>query len=238
MRQTMRFFIHQIPLPTPKNPIMRFPMHGWWGVKIPSVVAIQQRIVSTAKCWHSAFEPLWEGLRGDGGGREKAMASISRLRIQTAMIAAICICVEDEGVFDEHIEDFRDIIEHAEFTLAMQKQQAGRPRFTSDSLVVIPLYMVGFKCRDRLLRRRAVDMLLQNPRREGVWDSALGGKMGEWLMGVEEEFFEDGKVPVWARIRSVSMERDREERSAMLNCEQRIGPDTEEVITRRKTLVW
>lgn len=98
--------------------------------------------------------------------------------------------------------------------------------------------MVAFKWRDSVVRWRAVRLLLENPRREGVWDSVLGGEMGEWAMCVEEGFVEEGRVPEWARIHWVSLERDREGRSAMFSCEQRVGLFLEEVVVRRKIITW
>ena len=50
-----------------------------------------------------------------------------------------------------------------------------------------PLFVVGTKCRDRKLRREAINLLTASPRREGMWDSVLCGRVASWIMGIEEE---------------------------------------------------
>jgi hypothetical protein len=58
--------------------------------------------------------------------------------------------------------------------------------FALDLGIVPPLFVVATKCRDRMLRREAIALLMSSPRREGMWDSLLCGKVGEWIMEVEE----------------------------------------------------
>lgn len=59
--------------------------------------------------------------------------------------------------------------------------------FALDLGIVPPLFVVATKCRDRMLRREAIALLISTPRREGMWDSLLCGKVGEWIMEVEEQ---------------------------------------------------
>lgn len=59
--------------------------------------------------------------------------------------------------------------------------------FALDLGIVPPLFVVATKCRDRTLRREAIALLMSSPRREGMWDSFLCGKVAEWIMEVEEE---------------------------------------------------
>ncbi|PVH84566.1 hypothetical protein DL98DRAFT_411030 [Cadophora sp. DSE1049] len=244
VRQTMRFFSEQIPLPIPPPPQIYFPMHGWWGVRIPHVVAIQQRIMTDVLRWKAADAPFWRQInmeaqdQAEDHSEDYFLASVSRMHIQILWIGLITICMDNESDFDQYFDVFRDVVDLAEYALEVQNAKSKTPKFTFDSLVVIPLYMVTFKCRDPTIRRKAVRLLLDNPRREGVWDSVLGGKMGEWAMTIEEEFMEDGKVPEWARIHWVALERDKEQRNAMLSCEQRAGPYSKEVVMRRKIITW
>jgi hypothetical protein len=59
--------------------------------------------------------------------------------------------------------------------------------FALDIGIVPPLFVVATKCRDRKLRRDAIKLLLNSPRREGMWDSILSGRVGQWIMEIEEE---------------------------------------------------
>jgi hypothetical protein len=62
-----------------------------------------------------------------------------------------------------------------------------KPSFALDLGIVPPLFVVATKCRDRTLRREAIALLMSSPRREGMWDSFLCGKVSQWIMEVEEE---------------------------------------------------
>ena len=59
--------------------------------------------------------------------------------------------------------------------------------YALDIGIVPPLFVVATKCRDRRLRREAIRLLMSSPRREGMWDSILCGKVAMWIMEVEEE---------------------------------------------------
>lgn len=59
--------------------------------------------------------------------------------------------------------------------------------FAMDLGIVPPLFVVATKCRDRKIRRDAIKLLLNSPRREGMWDSILSGKAAQWIMEIEEE---------------------------------------------------
>ena len=62
-----------------------------------------------------------------------------------------------------------------------------KPSFALDLGIVPPLFVAATKCRDRRLRREAMRLLMSSPRREGMWDSILCGKVAAWIMEVEEE---------------------------------------------------
>ena len=53
--------------------------------------------------------------------------------------------------------------------------------------IVDPLYEVCSRCRDPVLRRRALDLLARHPRQECVWSSWSAWKVGKFLMRLEEE---------------------------------------------------
>lgn len=59
--------------------------------------------------------------------------------------------------------------------------------FALDLGIIPPLFVVATKCRDRRLRRDAIRLLLSSPRREGMWDSILSGRVASWIMEIEEE---------------------------------------------------
>ncbi|KAF7185281.1 Aspercryptin biosynthesis cluster-specific transcription regulator atnN [Pseudocercospora fuligena] len=53
--------------------------------------------------------------------------------------------------------------------------------------IVDPLYEVVARCRDPVLRRRALELLATHPRQECMWSSWSAWKVGKFLMRLEEE---------------------------------------------------
>jgi len=103
-----------------------------------------------------------------------------------------------------------------------------KPSFALDLGIVPPLFVVATKCRDRKLRREAIRLLLSSPRREGMWDSILSGRVAQWIMEIEEEDLLPWEGP-WGRapMETVPNEKrvmvkeilfDMQRREATLRC--------------------
>lgn len=87
-----------------------------------------------------------------------------------------------------------------------------KPSFALDLGIVPPLFVVATKCRDRKLRREAIRLLLSSPRREGMWDSILSGRVAQWIMEIEEEDLSPWERP-WERA---AMETVPDEKRVMV----------------------
>lgn len=62
-----------------------------------------------------------------------------------------------------------------------------KPSFSADLGIVPPLYVVATKCRDRVIRRQAIQLLRSSSRREAMWDSELTARIATWIMEIEED---------------------------------------------------
>jgi hypothetical protein len=56
---------------------------------------------------------------------------------------------------------------------------------------IIPLFVTACRCRDPIIRRRAISLLLSYRRREGVWDSLGAGMVAAQCMAKEEKLDPD-----------------------------------------------
>jgi hypothetical protein len=62
-----------------------------------------------------------------------------------------------------------------------------QPTFSIEMELIFSLYFVAIKCRSPTLRRRAINFLSQvDPRREGVWDAHILGKVSQYVIETEE----------------------------------------------------
>ncbi|KAF2798792.1 hypothetical protein K505DRAFT_295786 [Melanomma pulvis-pyrius CBS 109.77] len=73
-----------------------------------------------------------------------------------------------------------------------ETQSTRRPVFTSNFGVIIALWLVATRAPDYDVRRKAITMMLSHPRREGLWDGPLAGKIALEAMKMEEEGTREG----------------------------------------------
>lgn len=125
-----------------------------------------------------------------------------------------------------------------------------KPSFSADLGIVPPLYVVATKCRDPVIRRRAIQLLRSSSRREGMWDSQLSGLIGEWVASIEEEPLpgeeapspEQGAVrhvPADRRVMVYSVDFDLRARFARLSVGTRgITGDSPDMRARQTSITW
>lgn len=121
--------------------------------------------------------------------------------------------------------------------------------FALDLGIVPPLFVVATKCRDRKVRRDAMKLLLVSPRREGMWDSLLSGKVAQWIMEIEEEGMgeylgygmgsADGAVvEMERRVMVKEILFDLQRREATLRCGTRGAREGDVDVRARETFIF
>ncbi|KAE8444976.1 hypothetical protein EG329_014104 [Mollisiaceae sp. DMI_Dod_QoI] len=121
--------------------------------------------------------------------------------------------------------------------------------FALDLGIVPPLFVVATKCRNRKLRRDAISLLLSSPRREGMWDSILSGRVGQWIMDIEEQELSPWSGPTTAAAREIVPDEHRvmvkeilfdlQNREAMLRCGTRgLSAGVEDVRAKEQNIWW
>jgi hypothetical protein len=112
--------------------------------------------------------------------------------------------------------------------------------FQLDIKLIIPLNVVGLKYRHRALRRRAIDILLSLPRREGVWDGMTVGKLTKWIADIEDEGLEGEEeyVPLERMVNITDLKFDSVGRKAYASCVQPVDGNPHETVYREITISW
>lgn len=192
-----------------------------------------------ARHWIQAFEPLYKTFAAGYDTYEGRLVRTSKIQIIVIWIVVFNF-FEEQTKFDEFNEHFAEIINIAEEAIAMPPVLGKRnpTNYSIGGRAISTLWITGIRCRDKLIRRKALALLLKYPRREGVWDSLFSAKMIEFMMELEEQYLEGDYIPGWARISALRWETDLEKRTAALSFEQRISPSSDEVVIRTKTINW
>jgi hypothetical protein len=196
-------------------------------------------VIADTKRWSAAFEGLSQTLYSRGG-TVMVSAAILKLHLTTLYLCLVGLVRADEMVYDEYHREFEEILKLAEMVLRVEVlKSTGFCGF--DVGVVISLQFTAQKCRSTVIRRKAIALMSENPRREGLLDSLFAARMMEWVADIEEEFMDNGHVPEWARIRGVQHQRYSPYlhlRTAILSCQQRTSEGSDELVARQTAICW
>jgi hypothetical protein len=198
----------------------------------------QEEIQADVWRFNKAFEPV---LQKVDDGPQKHYALFIQLSMAIGYIGLSTHLSTDESIHDEYNLVYKRVVYLAKAVMKEMPtpNRTRRSNFCFDTRVIVPLWVVGLKCREPSIRREAINFLLSNPRREGIWDSVFAGKVLQWVMEIEEEFLEDGKVPGWARLAGVKWSgAELGGKRAELVCLQRVSEDDEKMVRRTKTITW
>jgi hypothetical protein len=170
----------------------------------------QASLANEINLWKRSFTPLLSFSLANGG-KEAISAltmSISSITSQISLRSAFFI---NESAYDQFMPEFRAIVNKVTQLLNYesyplrassspsssssttpdppQPEEKKEPliHFAFDIGIVPPLYLVIIKCRDRKLRRQALKLMEENPRREGVWDSVATVALSRWVIQLEED---------------------------------------------------
>lgn len=202
--------------------------------------AMEEQAEIQADVWrfNKAFEPVLQTVKD---GPQKHYALFIQLSMAVGYIGLSTHLATDESIHDEYNPVYKRVVYLAKAVMKeLPATNKTRPsNFCFDTRVIVPLWVVGLKCREPSIRREAINFLLANPRREGIWDSVFAGKVLQWAMEVEEEFLENGKVPAWARIAGVKWSgAELGGKRAKLVCLQRVSAEDDKMVRRTKTITW
>ena len=169
--------------------------------------------------WYYAFRPVFEASRGHPGSKEFLGASM--LMIQYVSANLMCVPAEEksEMIFDQYTSQYRTLVDLSQELLEeFPRTKARKAVFSFDDGFVASLFSAATRCRDRDIRSQAIKLLVETPRREGLWDSAAAVKVARWLVTLEEKSMIDGFVPESSRLRIEKMDTNLMERKVVVRC--------------------
>lgn len=185
----------------------------------PHLEANQQTFSIVVRKWLAAFQALLKKKGKSLNGKSLQAArtlQISQIFMTIYLEMRTFDVLTDETVWDRFIPRFEHIIELGSLIVKSTAcdQMSRKPgwEFSLDMNIVAPLYAVAHRCRDPVVRRKAISLLEASPRQEGMWDSILTARVAGRLMGIEEEGLGivtcAADVPGRARISHVAVKFD------------------------------
>jgi hypothetical protein len=200
-----------------------------------------QLYVLAKEQWLHAFQPLFNRSRNNRGSKEFLGASILMIQYIASSHSTSLQGHKYEARCDAFLQDHITIVDLARDSLENFPSAESSPKravFLFDDSLVAGLFHVATRCRERDVRRRAIQLLQRHPRREGLWDSEMAVKVSTWVMNQEEEGMINGYVPETARLRIVNTELRLSERKAIIRCSKLVEGCEERVELPEVTLTW
>jgi hypothetical protein len=198
-----------------------------WICTDESVILEQFKALQECDRWWEAFQPLYEKHRTHEQkirrGKEFLAVTVIRLHYLIIITTRIHMFDASELAWDKSLPRFTEIVDLCEDLLSdkLGDTQGERKRekpFVFEMQTLMALDNITKKCRDPLVRRKAIRLLVENPMREGVRDSALSAKVGEWVMNSEEKGMVCGFIGEKWRMKGVSVRISDEGQSAKVTC--------------------
>jgi hypothetical protein len=158
--------------------------------------------------WSAAFDSFLNRMIRTSTEEQTRATQLLQIQ-QLAGYIHLSVTVSDEETsFDRFLPMFQKTVSLAEALLSpsdisskLDKRRS--KKFLYEDGVIPPLYLVGLKCRDPVVRRKAQGLLASARRKEGVWESDKMAKVVEQIIAIEESgrvIYSSSQVPEEARV--------------------------------------
>lgn len=182
-----------------------------------SLHAQRQRALEALELWHHNFSQYTGIKQAQSSEWLDSLSMVLLIYYEMALIWIMTCLDSEESATDRYMDQFGRILDLVDrITLERQKPNALSAHYSPELGTVAPLFMVGWKCRDRNLRRRALDLLRQGPEHEALYRADIHASALRKVIEIEEESatmsMTHGEVPQdWippeaARIRNLTVQ--------------------------------
>jgi hypothetical protein len=205
------------PPPTaPGDPIPKIP-----DVVLKKILKIETQHGRILQQWLDALNLY---LKENTNLDAKSIRGVLMLKIlytSTTIIKAASLYNHDLE-YDKYIPEFERVITLAESLITSQASAKDRniPLYSFEMNILPPLHYCSTRCRDPKLRRRALALLEDSPRREGMWDSAMLAAIARYIIEQEEaglgEVSYAKEIPASARMCILDKVPELEERRCVI----------------------
>ena len=207
----------------------------------------RQKYLLVFKRWENSFQRFlheqgstlttknWQGAR---------VLQIMRIFAFTNLEAYPYVGIDQETIWDQFLPNYEHAISLCEqvTNTLLEEESSNSHSFSPDMSIVAPLYAFAHKCRDPVLRRKAVSLLYAVPRQEGIWDSFIAGRVAEKLISMEEAGLGPIKsckdVPDAARLNTVDVQFDHGARVGTIIYSRDATPNVPRRDAFRETISW
>lgn len=201
--RTHLYDIMAIPIPFIKDASFHKMVENFQSPVSTDLLCFQQGRLKRAREWHASFLQFLRNKKNDNT-LDAGGSSILLVQYEAVIIMLSTIFKPFESCYDEYNHHFENIVRQAR--IAIQSTSSSLITTTKGSLtiglqdtfsfengIVINLFYTGFHCRDPRIRRGALQLMYQAPRKEGLHKAIPLARIVETVIEIEEEH--QGRLP-------------------------------------------
>lgn len=171
--------------------------------------------------WAHASTTIFEGVDKCGSQEERVTVALLKIYSNLSHIQLGGAFLTKETEYDAFLPEHTTIVELSEsiysYVASPSSSPGGIYRFFTG--IIYPLSATAFRCRDKSIRARAINLLRKGPYREGIWNAQEVGCLANWIREVEEEGMdENGFIPEASRVMMTLCDIAPDGRTALLGC--------------------
>ncbi|PVH82471.1 hypothetical protein DL98DRAFT_456481 [Cadophora sp. DSE1049] len=157
-------------------------------------------------CWLTTMNAFLKEPKVALTPQDLRCAVLLKMQQITINIMLASTIFNDQTEYDDLTAEFERVTVLAASLLKVpaSEEAAQRPYCSFDMTVIPSLYNAACRCRDPIVRRKAIALLSNSARREGMWDSDVSAAISQRIMEIEEAglgmISSAQSVPMEARI--------------------------------------
>lgn len=150
----------------------------------------QQSLEMEFYTWHAAFDRLRKRSSKATGIADPRAPLALLIEYHTSLVWVLTCISQEESHFDNFTPHFEEIVCLAENILKLGPGTESTPvaeQLSLDPGILAHIYWTAHKCRDPLIRRRAIQALARCPAKQGMWRRSLIVQVASKIVEIEEE---------------------------------------------------
>ncbi|KAK5055147.1 hypothetical protein LTR84_012895 [Exophiala bonariae] len=150
------------------------------------------KTVSYFEKWQQAFKTFQRTSVVNVAGEPDHRCLVMDIHNHALQVMIPSFSFKTEVEYDNYTHLFAHIIDTATSLLTLTAQLRSktrnlRPHFPKFDIGLIPpMFLTALRCRDPVIRRKAIALLRKGPRQEGVWNSDMVAAVAERVVAIEE----------------------------------------------------
>lgn len=196
--------LESVWIPNSRN-LLSCSMYNGVPLPLPANQATKIHLMARLNSWNRAFESYsctthekdFVGNFESVSPKEKRARNVlcmhktmTQILVTTSTDNPVASSEQNESLWDSFQLEFEAMVGWAAEIIHMppdiRRESRNASTFTLDNEILQPLFLVATKCRHRRIRNKAIILLKESDRQEGLWNSLLTAKVAEKIRDVEE----------------------------------------------------